>query len=146
MTTMTNRKNTTEVIMNGKGEDCIRTYMKTLTADDRITARQLEHKLLEWCRMRRSCGWTLTEAGLAVTLDKLKRLADGDINQMLKIVNRTLKRKWNSFYPYIEDAAPSGAALIELEQRNEHNRQSSARGRLPQYDTQKVDDFSYLEF
>ncbi len=136
-----------DIIMNRAYRQMLDTAITQLEIDDILQERRIRHRLEAWCDMRYTYGWTLTAQGLDVSLKNLRIHSGGDAALMEQIISRTLRRKWKGFYPYITDAQPSGDALIRQEakaQRQSCNNRNRP-GRLPAYDTQKLDDFDFLE-
>ena len=124
-----------DIVMNGEMEQQIETFT-TRHGYSRMAGR----KLLEWYRMRRQHGWTMTLPGFVSTMDALQTYCSGDEDMLIKIVNRTLQHQWKGFHPYVGD----GSAVPNKPNTgpNKHNKQSA---RLPKYET-KYEDLDYLEW
>lgn len=114
-----------DIVMNGAMEQHIDTFV-VQHGYSRIAGR----KLLEWYRMRKQNGWTMTVPGFVSTMDSLQTYCGGDEELLIKIIDRTLHHRWKGFHPYKIDASPV-----------KHKKS----GRLPKYDT-KYEDLDYLEW
>ena len=134
---------TPDIIMNRAYRELLPDAAAQLGIADLYKQRKMIRKLEHWCDMRRENGWTLTADGLTVSIANLRTHSAGDPDMMERIIDRTIRRCWKGFHPYIADAAPSG--VHRQQPAKQQNRQT---GRLPQYDTQKLseEDFAFLEW
>lgn len=102
-------------------------------------SRMVKNKLLQWCAMRRDHRWTLTATGFAGTMATLLQHSGGDEELMINIIDRTLAHQWKGFFPYKVDPIPRVRNCGDSRYGK-----NDKRGRIPEYDTQKV-DLSFLE-
>ena len=114
-----------DIVMNGAMEQHIDTFVV-----QHGYSRMAGRKLLEWYRMRKQNGWTMTVPGFVSTMDSLQTYCGGDEELLIKIIDRTLHHGWNGFHPYKIDASPV-----------KHKKSA----RLPKYET-KYEDLDFLEW
>ena len=123
-----------DIVMNGRMEQEIAAF----TTQHSYSALA-QRRLLAWCRMRKSNGWTMTASGFANTMAELQTLCGGDETMLIKIVDRTLQHRWKGFHPYKIDTSPVGDGSSVPKK---YQKQSS---QLPRYET-KMEDLDYLEW
>ena len=114
-----------DIVMNGAMEQHIDTFVV-----QHGYSRMAGRKLLEWYRMRKQNGWTMTVPGFVSTMDSLQTYCGGDEELLIKIIDRTLHHGWKGFHPYKIDASPV-----------KHKKSA----RLPKYET-KYEDLDFLEW
>ncbi len=114
-----------DIVMNGQMEGEIEVF-----AAQHGYSRMAGRKLLEWYRMRKQNGWTMTVPGFVSTMDSLQTYCGGDEELLIKIIDRTLHHGWKGFHPYKIDASPV---------------KYKKSARLPKYET-KYEDLDFLEW
>ena len=68
----------------------------------------------DFAEMRRKIRKPLTDRAKALTLSELEKLAPGDEEKKIAILNQSIQRSWQGVFPLIVDEKPKKQKLSDL--------------------------------